>query len=269
MSVANAPGVIARVDKPSFKAAHNVALTPQGVTSPFARFEPPGRTTSAPDSAADRILLTLLALSLMLLAFFVVLTSSASFDQRRMREVVHSVQKTFVPPQKSGEETQDVPADAALATAVGALRVAVSDIFSGLLPRDPVLASSGKKRPDPDRVEIDVPMAVFFADKEAVLFPLPVLDKIVAVLSAPPAGYRMELVVRAAGKTADPALEQARVAALADGLVHRGLAATALSVGTLQNTPETGARSLRFTFLLLNADDDLAAARILTGGTAQ
>ncbi|MBY0511887.1 MAG: hypothetical protein K2P94_17260 [Rhodospirillaceae bacterium] len=211
-------------------------------------------------------MLTLLALGLMLLAFFVVLTSTASFDQRRMREVVMSVQSTFVP---AREEIKDKPAvidDGVLRAAVGALRAAVSEIFVGILPVDN--SAPSKTAMTPDRVEIDVPMEIFFADHEAVLYPLPILEKLVALVNAPPAGYRMELVVRSAGETTAAALEQARIAALADGLVRRGLPLAALSVGVLQDAAgaNTRERALRFTFLLLETDDDLAAVRMMSGG---
>jgi hypothetical protein len=251
------------VIKPSFKAATLSASIPSGIAP---RFDVPA--SSKTESAADRIMLTLLALGLMLLAFFVVLTASATYDKTRTRNVVQSMQAIFVPAKDDAGKGEGGATDVDLQAAVSALRVAVSDVFSGILPRE----APGNRRADSDRVEIDVPMSVFFANNEAVLFPLPVLDKLVGVLNAPPAGYRMELVVRAAGETQDVALDQARIAALAEGLVRHGLAPTALSVGTLQNAPNTdkaaSARSLRFTFLLLSDDDDLAAIRMMTGKAA-
>ena len=212
MSAGHTAGVIARVDKTTFKAALFAAPTPLGAGPVSARFAIPA---TPPDNPADRILLTFLALGLMLLAFFVVLTASASFDQRRMRDVVRSVQKVFVAPREIAPPVQNVPVDAALEAAINVLRANVSEIFSGLVPRDDTPRSPGKSTPNPDRVEIDVPLPLFFAADEAVLYPLPVLDSIVAVLGTPPAGYRMELVVRAAGDMQDPALDGARLAALA------------------------------------------------------
>jgi hypothetical protein len=262
VSAGHTAGVIARVDKTTFKAVPFATPTPQGAGPVSARLAMPASTSENP---ADRILLTFLALGLMLLAFFVVLTASATFDQRRMREVVQSVQTVFVAPRETATPVQNVPVDAALEAAVSTLRANVSDIFSGMVPRDTTPPSPGKSSANPDRVEIDVPMPLFFAADEAVLYPLPVLDSIVAVLGTPLAGYRMELVVRAAGDTLDPALDGARIAALADGLVRRGLASTALSVGTLQNASDNGVRALRFTFLLLTDDDDHAAVRMMTG----
>jgi hypothetical protein len=222
-------------------------------------------TPAHTESAADRILLTLLALGLMLLAFFAVLTSTATFDQRRMRDVVVSLQTAFVPARKEEKKVEaPVVDDGALRAAVSALRAAVTDIFVGVLPVDN--SAPSKTTMMPDRVELDVAMPVFFAENEAVLYPLPVLDKLVALLNAPPAGYRMELVVRAAGETPDVELDRARIAALADGLVRRGLPLSALSVGVLQDTANTNARALRFTFLLLETDDDLAAVRMMNAG---
>jgi len=262
VAAARTAGVIVRVDKTTFKAAPFATPTPQGAGAVSARLAPPASTSENP---ADRILLTFLALGLMLLAFFVVLTASASFDQRRMREVVQSVQTVFVAPRETATPVQTVLVDAALEAAISTLRANVSEIFSGMVPRDDTPPAPGRNSANPDRVEIDVPMLLFFAADEAVLYPLPVLDSIVAVLGSPPAGYRMELVVRAAGDTLDPELDNARIAALADGLVRRGLASTALSVGALQNSSDSGARALRFTFLLLSDDDDHAAVRMMTG----
>ncbi len=209
------------------------------------------------ESAGDRILLTLLALGLMLLAFFVVLTSAGSLDQRRMRDVVLSVQATFEHDDDHTDK-ESAAASSAQRFAVGALRAAVADIFAGMIAEDHAVVLDTQDRADPDRVEIDVPFAVFFAEGSTAIAPLPLLDKIVAVVSTPPAGYRMDLAARVTVPSADMQLGQTRIAALAAGLVNRGLAATSLSVGTLQDEKVT-APSLRFTFLLLDADDDAVA----------
>jgi hypothetical protein len=242
-------------------------------TQGFANAARPGAPGLSPyvaitpthEAAGDRVLLTLLALGLMLLAFFVVLTSMSTLDQRRIRDVAQSVQVSFARPHKEdGDSGQASMNDSAQRAAVVVLRAAVADIFAGILPRDMTAASEKSDRVSQDRVEVDVPTSVFFAENEATLYPLPLLDKLVAVLSSPPAGYRMELVVRAASQT-NGGVEQERLAALAVNLVQRGLAPTALSVGTLQDAKiaQGLVSRLRFTFLLLDADDDLAAVRMM------
>jgi hypothetical protein len=224
-------------------------------------------TLSAQESSADRTLLMLLALGLMLLAFFVVLTSTASFDQSRIRDVVRSVQATFERPQADAtQDSKPAEIDTAHRAAIGVLRAAVASAFASVLSSD-TSAYESQDRLNPDRVEIDVPASALFANDEAVLFPLPLLDKVVAVFAAAPADYRMELVVRAAAPPADLPLSQARVAALAEDLTRRGLTPTALSVGTQDQTKGTSA-SLRFTFLLLHTDDDLAAVQMMTAPKA-
>jgi len=219
--------------------------------------------SSSQDSADDRILLTLLALGLMLLAFFVVLTSTGTFDQRRIRGVVQSVQMTFERGQSSeGESLTPAAIDAANRAAVVALRAAVADIFADMIVEDQNVLTDNRDRINPDRVEVDVPLALFFSD-DGALNALPLLDKIVAVISSPPAGYRMELFARARISADEMLSGQSRIAALADGLVTRGAAPTSLSVGVQGDGDPTAASSLRFTFLLLDANDDLAALRLL------
>jgi hypothetical protein len=141
------------------------------------------------------------------------------------------------------------------------LRVAVANAFASVLSSDAgTYANQGEV--DPDRIDIDVPVAAVFAEGDVAVYSLPLLDKIAALFRTPISGYRMELVVRATAPASDSGVSQARVAELADNLMQRGLAATALSVGTLEGVTTT-APSLRFTFLLLNADDDLAAVQIM------
>ncbi len=222
----------------------------------------PVAETNSHSSAADRFLLTLLALGLMLLAFFVVLTSATTFDQRRVGDVMQSVHTSFERPQ----EISAVPAiDAGREAAVGALRTAVAEIFSAVAIGDPAVLADDQANTNPDRVEVDVPAVALFADAKLAA-PSPFLDKMIALADMPPAGYRMELVVRAAA-TGDAALDLERAATLADALVRRGLAPTTLSAGVHNDevAPHAGGPSVRFTFLLLETDQALAAARLMAG----
>jgi len=232
-------------------------------TVPRLRVADAALSVSYSESAADRFMLTLLALGLMLLAFFVVLTSSSSVDQQRAQGVVQSVQAAFE--RSAAEVVVQAPAvDQERLAAVGILRAAVADIFAQVISVDPNARDT--ETANAERVEVDVPISLFFADGTTTLNDLPMLDKIAAVVKMPPAGYRMEIVVRAAVKQSDIEIGQGRVAALAMDLMQRGVPVTMLSVGTLDEIKASDERSptLRFTFLLLNEDDNLAGVRALT-----
>ncbi len=224
-----------------------------------------GVSIAAGESAGDRILLTLLALGLMLLAFFVVLTTAGTLDQRRIRDVAKSVQMSFERPDQA-TDTSPVPGEGAAAQRAGvaSLRAAVANIFADVINSDQTIATDTASRPSADRVEVDVPLALFF-DGQGALNPLPLLDRIVAVMSSAPPEYRMELFARASVARGNMVHVQTQLAQLADGLVQRGLGPTMLSVGAHQ-TGEIGpgrADTLRFSFLILERVDDSAAARMM------
>jgi len=255
-----------RVNRTSYKATDFPHPALPGVGAQHPRAQAGMASAVAHESAADRILLTLLALGLMLLAFFVVLTSTATLDQRRIRDVAQSVQARFETAPTDTDKNEPVaPFDADHRAAVGLLRSVVADVFASVISSTPSTSLGGQDVVNPDRVEIDVPASAFFAEGQPVLYPMPLFDKIVALFGAPPSGYRMELVVRSTSSAADMDVSRARIAVLADTLVQRGLAPTVLSVGTLTQASGASAPSLRFTFLLLNADDDLAAVQLMTG----
>src|SRR5579883_1854598 len=95
----------------------------------------------------DRVFLTLLSLNFMLLAFFVVLGTTASVDRGRADKVRNSVHVAFAP-----EPVRDHIAHLSVSQA---LQARVSDRFGGILPSgsSPVLRNE-------DRVDIDMPLTV-------------------------------------------------------------------------------------------------------------
>lgn len=199
------------------------------------------------EAARDRVLLTLLALNLMLLAFFVVLNSSASFDKARLKAVSESLLSSTVRNERAAaaENSQRV--------VFATLRTAVADAFAAFLPANQIPV----EHPNTDRVEVDVPADAFFeSDMSPEL--RGVLDRVAAIVAVPPTGYTAELYIR--GSSGDGA--ENNLAALAQGLVRRGVAPTQLSIGFL-NPGEASAPILRFTFLLLDADDT-GIARVLS-----
>jgi hypothetical protein len=194
--------------------------------------------------ARDRILLTLLALNLMLVAFFVVMNASATFDKSRTRAVVDSMSTL----------TREEPAAAGRGIAMISFRMAVADIFAAFFPANQIPSESRSS----DRVEVNVPVAAFFGDDGAFQEPAALLARIAGVIAAPPSGYRAELFIRGSSDR----LTSDQLAALAQALVGRGTDQTQLSVGVLE--PGAEPTNLRFTFLLMDADD-LGVARFISG----
>jgi hypothetical protein len=196
--------------------------------------------------ARDRILLTLLALNLMLVAFFVVMNASASFDKSRTRAAADSMASV------TRTETV-VPVDAGRGIAMISFRTAVADIFAAFFPANQIPSESRSS----DRVEVNVPVTAFFGDDGTFQEPVALLERIAGVIGAPPSGYRAELFIRGASER----LTSDQLAALAQALVQRGAEPPQLSVGVLE--PGADAANLRFTFLLMDADD-LGVARFIS-----
>ncbi len=220
------------------------------------------------ERSPDGILITLLALNLILLAFFVVLNATSSFDADRVRAVAASARTSLFSDVDVREEAEAESYRSALSN----FRDSIADQFA------PVLfpASDSVVRADirigGDRVEVDVPATVFFRSDGTLYSPLPTLDGLAAVVGTPPAGYRAELAIRATAPAANQTPMVRRVATLADDLVARGIAATALSAGLLPGAdiaPGAEARVpvLRFSFLLLSTDDDASHASRLAMST--
>ena len=197
--------------------------------------------------ARDRVLLTLLALNLMLLAFFVALNSSASFDKARMKAVGESLLSS------SAREEQTAVAENTQRVAFATLRTAVADAFAAFLPPNQIPV----EHPNTDRVEVDVPAEAFLeGDTSPEL--RGVFDRVAAIVAVPPPGYAAELFIR--GSSGDGA--ENNLATLAQALVRRGMAPTQLSIGFL-NPGEASEPILRFTFVLLAANDT-GIARVLS-----
>ena len=102
-----------------------------------------------------------------------------------------------------------------------------------------------------DRVDIEVPFALF-ASPQYVAEGDAILAGIAGVLDPGPGGYRAELALRASHAETDVAL-------LAQRLIAHGLAPAALSVGILKPVggQASGEAMLRFSFLMLDDDDDI------------
>ena len=224
--------------------------SPALALAPFPRAFDSGQSFEA---NRDRILITLLALDLMLMAFFVVLNSAATFDSTRGAEVARSMPTAPTPSNATPEENAPLPADAAgvgttvRVAAAAELRAAVVDVFENFLPA----GTGASADPDNGRVDVDLPAEYVRADE----LPPAVVAGLARVMENPPAGYRTELVVRAREEPGG----FTRLAGLARDLVGHGVAANALSVGMQAGASSPG---LRFTFLLLEPGEESRAARL-------
>lgn len=214
--------------------ALSAATTTAPLLAPFPRA--PENPAHGFEANRDRILITLLALDLMLMAFFVVMNSAASFDAKRGAQVASSLA-----PAEIKTETL-VTGTAARVAASAQLRAAVTDVFDAFLPQ----GASASADADDGRVEVDMPGA--FADTGTL--PPDVIAGLARVMDNPPPGYRTELLIRA---QEDPA----KLARMAYALAAGGVARDALSVGML-SAGQQG--PLHFTFLLLEPGEETRAA---------
>jgi hypothetical protein len=101
-----------------------------------------------------------------------------------------------------------------------------------------------------DRIDVSVPALGLFAGEGQLIASAPLLDSIASIVRAAPEGYRTELLVL--GSAAQRG--SGGLAALADGLVQRGLVPTQLYVGAAPES-KSGEGTIALTFLLLEADE--------------
>ena len=217
-----------------------------------------GSAVAPGDRPIDSILITLLALNLILLAFFVVLNATSTFDADRVRAVAASARATFL---DDRAETEKLSYRGALS----GFRDSIADQFA--LVSSPELGTNNRTdiRMGDDRIEVVVPASVFFRDNGALYSPLPTLDGIAAVMSSPPLGYRAELAVSVTALNTDLNFMMEQISVLADSLVARGISATVLSAGLLSKPVLERTRGeyiplLRFSFFLMKTYDDKSQA---------
>ncbi len=191
-----------------------------------------------------------LSIGLQLLAFFVVLNASTKPDQSRSQAVLVSVQTAFNP--------SAVPSATGLAVnkaaAQVALRSSISDAFSPVLDgRDVVVRTDG------DLLWVKAPLAVFFdPETKALRASLPVLDRVIAVINAPPDNLRYEMLVTIPGSDGTDKNAAMQAGALAEDLLHRGLTRNVFSLGVVASTE----RIVTLTFAALAEDDGSLGALI-------
>jgi hypothetical protein len=186
--------------------------------------------------SGDRIFVTLLSLKVMLLAFFVVLGTAASFDAPRAASVAKSMHVVFAP---TGNLSAVSPIRL---TARQALQAGVAEAFADILPMTRrVTGDNG------DRVDIDLSTAELAASGDRAREEM--LNGIATLMRSAPAGLRYELVLDG----------EAAAVGIADALLARGVLARQLLIGS--TAADTG--TIKFSFLLLEGDDDSVYTRLL------
>jgi hypothetical protein len=200
-------------------------------------------------------LMVSLSLNLMLLGFFVVLTSASTFDRQRAAIAAADIRSNF------GGATRDESTGVARgrrAEVAQSLRQKISSVFSSVLPGTDVDSDI-----DNDRIDIVVPAAVLFDETTQLLRPvLPLLDRLAAVLADVPAGYRFESTISSAVHDREPALDAAtRAEAIATGFMSRGVDARLISVGAANN--RSPIPTVGFSFMVLDLDEDSNSPRTM------
>lgn len=197
-------------------------------------------------------LLVALSLNLMLLAFFVVLASTATFDTARVETAVASIRANF----GTGATASSAQQGGARTQAEASLREAVASAFAAVLPGYEVIVPAAA-----DRIDVVVPIAALFESESFDLRPsLPVLDRLVGVLSAPPSGFRFEAILGATADGDDPAITVMRSDTVARDMVRRGLVSDLLSAGSA-SAAGPSLPAIVFTFLVVDAEDEMPLRR--------
>jgi len=194
----------------------------------------------AQTASAQRHIVLFLSLHLILLAFFLVLNALSNLEQEKAGRVLTAVNGTFL---RGGTGLDDVQTQY--------VRAFEATITQTLRPTIP-LSQIGEVSPRGD-LDAELPIQTFFPGESLVVRdPLPLLDRLVAVVSTPPEGFRYELDVLlrtadtgpyATGMTPDVA----RAGSLSRALVARGMPRRALAVGLERGDP----RFVRLRFYLV------------------
>ena len=207
----------------------------------------PAAETTGPTDPRDPTVLTLLSLKLLLLAFFILLTSLAEFQEDRTRQVLESVSEAFNG-QVQADRSYNLSSSAlANLEELEALFGEVGDLFQSSLPAVKVRRSVDRRL-----VSFSLPAATLFAPGSTRLRPgrwLLLRRLVEALTQRGRSGLPYELsvlhgvpedgpAVRPGLVRTAPVLEPARLGALARSLTARGLPAQRFSVGVEPGAPE-------------------------------
>ncbi|MBL8660861.1 MAG: hypothetical protein JNM75_14030 [Rhodospirillales bacterium] len=175
-------------------------------------------------SRADPSVSLFLGLYLLILAFFILLVSLSTIEEKKARAVMESLSTTF------GSER---PAGSALGISGGDGSLPVVQNFLAALAR--IVRVAELKTLGPGRLmRVSLPMAVVFAAGAETPRPslYPLLDRTVATLSAPPPGLRVdfEFALAPGATVAGQALAARRADVFAREMLARGAPPARLSI---------------------------------------
>jgi hypothetical protein len=221
--------------------------------------EPRDGTTRRPASTAAIALF--LSLSLLLLAFFIVLNTLSTTEATRARAVMDSLDRTFS--ESDGRLSDGTAFTGAVGTVIGAHRTFEAELAEMVASAVPL----ARVRQSAASAETEVVLradALFDRQGPALRRPRwALLDRLVAAVSAAPPGIALTMEFTlgtdydssrkgAEDAAARTALQRARAAGLAEALLARGLPPEAFAVGL---DPLLGDQArLRFRTLDLAAD---------------
>lgn len=217
----------------------------------YPGFSEPLGDAARGEANRDRVMVTLLALNFLLMAFFAVMTSIAS--ESRTTVVAPAAAPSQTATNLVGDATQARMLEEERRRAVDLLRASVAQVFAPLMAAEDSWRARTVTRIGIDRVDIEVPFALF-ANPDHVAEGDFILAGIAGVVGTGVRGYRTDLALRASHPETDVAL-------LAQRLISHGLLPASLSVGLLKPVggQESGEAMLRFSFLLLEDNDDIIA----------
>lgn len=194
-----------------------------GVAKPRPR-RAPAVAPARQRRGGDPSLSVFLGLYLLVLAFFILLVSLSTIEERKARAVMESLTATFGDARPSGTSVGPGEGDLALL-----LERRLAAAFASLVH----IARVETVKPG-RLVRAELPLAEVFVDEAAALRPAlhPLLDRIVAALSSAPAGtaVAVEVALAAAAETGQERLAPARAGGFARELLARGAPPQRLSI---------------------------------------
>jgi hypothetical protein len=192
--------------------------------------QPGGSASGSPDSIS-----LFLSLFLLVLAFFIVLVSISTLEDVKSQAVRNSLSSTFRSVLSPSTNPTEFTSKDGNFLGGQAFQEQITGIFATTLQ----VAKVEIVRPG-SLMQIKLPASAMFAEGETVIRPvtIPVLDRIVAVLSARPPGLRfdMEFVIGSpVSKDKElpvaQTLESHRAGNLAREMAHRGVPPDSIAIG--------------------------------------
>jgi hypothetical protein len=176
-----------------------------------------------------------LSLYLVLLAFFIALISLSSFEESRTRAVVDSLWSTFAGPRGTPRDMVPPSRSGSLLGAARQFVVEAGELFASAIPAAKTRELSGGSV-----LEVTLSADILFPGQgdQPRSARTDLVDRLVAALSASPAGIRrfLEIAVATGGASNAPmpeegSLERRRAAALGAWFLTRGAPSDSLAVG--------------------------------------